>query len=54
MDTDSSNKGKTFPTCNICGGKGRFAEVCPLRATSGYEATVEEVAEEIESGKEDT
>jgi hypothetical protein len=41
------------PTCNICGGRGHFAKVCPSRATSGYEATVEEVTEEIESGKAD-
>jgi hypothetical protein len=53
MDLDSANKGKTVRTCNICGGKGHFAKVCPSRATSGYEATNEEVAEEIESGKED-
>jgi hypothetical protein len=50
MDIYSANKGKTVPTCNICGGKGHFMKVCPLHATSGYEAAVKEVAEEIELG----
>jgi DnaJ-class molecular chaperone len=53
MDVDSAGKGKTVPTCNICGGRGHFAKVCPSCATSGYEATVEEEVEKIESGKED-
>jgi hypothetical protein len=53
MDVDSAGKGKTVPTCNICGGRGHFAKVCPSRATSGYEATIEEEVEEVESGKED-
>ena len=56
MDIDSANKGKGVPTCNICGGKGHFAKVCPSKGFSGYKVTMEEdeeEVEEIESGKED-
>jgi hypothetical protein len=54
MDIDSATKGKSMPTCNTRGGRGHFAKVCMSHATSSYEATVEEVVEGIESGKEDT
>jgi hypothetical protein len=53
MDIDNAGKGKNTPLCNICGGKGHFAKVCPSKGMSGYGAEVkEEKEEEVESESE--
>jgi hypothetical protein len=53
MDLDGKGKGPMI--CFTCGGKGHSARVCPSKNTaSGFEAQIEEVSSDIESGKDVT
>ncbi|QRV96364.1 Retrotransposon gag protein [Ceratobasidium sp. AG-Ba] len=53
MDIDNAGKGKKTVICNKCGGKGHWANQCPSKEISGYEAFVEDPdTSDEESGKE--
>ncbi|QRV99041.1 Retrotransposon gag protein [Ceratobasidium sp. AG-Ba] len=53
MDLDNAGKGKKPVICNKCGGKGHWANQCPSKEISGYEAFVEDPdTSDEESGKE--
>ncbi|QRW10465.1 Retrotransposon gag protein [Ceratobasidium sp. AG-Ba] len=53
MDLDNAGKGKKVVICNKCGGKGHWANQCPSKDISGYEAFVEDPdTSDEESGKE--
>ncbi|QRW13670.1 Retrotransposon gag protein [Ceratobasidium sp. AG-Ba] len=53
MDLDNAGKGKKAVICNKCGGKGHWANQCPSKDISGYEAFVEDPdTSDEESGKE--
>ncbi|QRV96340.1 Retrotransposon gag protein [Ceratobasidium sp. AG-Ba] len=53
MDLDNAGKGKKPVICNKCGGKGHWANKCPSKEISGYEAFVEDPnTSDEESGKE--
>ncbi|QRV87027.1 Retrotransposon gag protein [Ceratobasidium sp. AG-Ba] len=53
MDIDNAGKGKKPVICNKCGGKGHWANQCPSKEISGYEAFVEDPdTSDEESGKE--
>jgi hypothetical protein len=53
MDLDGKGKGPMI--CFTCGGKGHSARVCPSKNTaSGFEAQIEEISSDTESGKDVT